>query len=100
MFADHRVTVTVLRTAPARFGGLPTTTTHEVAGCLIAPRSSGEPGEFADTVVSGATLYLPAGADIVATDRVRVRDVTYDVEGDVGDWGPAGSQVALRRSSG
>lgn len=96
-----RETVTVLRpggTTP--FGDPLPGSSHSVDGCLFAPRSSNESSDFANTVITGAQLFGPAGADIKATDQIQVRGVVYDVEGDVGDWGKAGVQVALERSTG
>jgi hypothetical protein len=94
-------TVTVLRPGGRDdFGDPLPGTEHAIAGCLFAPRGSSESSDFANTVITGAQLFAPAGADIRATDQVRIRGVVYDVEGDVGDWGAAGVQVALQRGTG
>ena len=96
-----RLTVTVIRPGGRdTFGNPLPVTRHEIPGCLIAPRGSGEPGDFSNTVVTGAELFAPPGADLLAVDRVVARGVTYEVEGDVGDWGPGGKQAALTKRTG
>lgn len=51
------------------------------------PRPSSEPVQDArNAVTSGWTLYLPAGADVTALDRMRVRGVDYPVQGEPGAW--------------
>lgn len=96
-----RETVAVLRPGGRdAFGDPLPGTEHDIAGCLFAPRGSDESDGFANTVITGAQLFAPAAADIRATDQVRVRGVVYEVEGDVGDWGRAGVQVALQRGTG
>ena len=53
----------------------------------VEPRPSTEPTEDArNAVMSGYTLYPPAGSDVTLADRVRVRGVVYEVEGDPADW--------------
>lgn len=57
----------------------------------LEPRPSDEPVEDArNAVISGWTLYLPAGDPITAKNRVRVRGVVYPVQGEPADWGTAG----------
>lgn len=52
------------------------------------PRPSQEPVQEArNALVSGWTLYLPAGDPITAENRVRVRGVDYPVQGQPADWG-------------
>ena len=54
----------------------------------LEPRPSSEPVQDArNAVVSGWTLYLPAGDPITRLDRVRVRGVVYPVQGEPADWG-------------
>lgn len=50
-------------------------------GCGLAPRGSSEVVQGRDTVITGVTLYAPAGTDLRATDQVRVGGVLYDVDG-------------------
>lgn len=54
----------------------------------LEPRPSSESVQDArNAVASGWTLYLPAGDPITRTNRVRVRDVVYPVQGQPADWG-------------
>jgi hypothetical protein len=104
-------TVTVVRAGPPtedEYGnsvpGEPTES--DVAGCAVAPRSSSEDLEARDQVVVGLTVWMPSGTSVLPTDRMRVRSVLYDVDGEAG-WfqtpftGTAGPvQVALTRVAG
>lgn len=97
-------TVTVVRT-PGRdaFGDpLPGSATEfDVAGCLFAPGPSRELGFAANQVDSDGTVYAPPGTDVLATDKVRVRERLYSVVGDPQDWGnDAGVVIVLRRVTG
>lgn len=96
------LTVTVIRPGGRdNFGNVEPVTSHQVAGCLLAPRGSDEGANtFANTVITGAELFTPPGADLLPSDRVVARGVTYDVEGEVGDWGAGGKQAALTRRTG
>jgi len=54
----------------------------------LEPRPSQEPVQDArNAVVSGWTLYLPAGDPVTRLNRVRVRGVVYPVQGEPADWG-------------
>lgn len=54
----------------------------------LEPRPSQEPVQDArNAVVSGWTLYLPAGDQISRKDRVRIRGKVYPVQGEPADWG-------------
>lgn len=70
-------------------------------GGSIALREGGRDGTTATP-----TLYLPPGADITSRDRVEVRGLTYEVNGEIADWrnpltGAApGLVVPLRRVEG
>lgn len=60
-----------------------------VLGCGVAPRdgnaaSGNEQTQARDTVITGLTLYAPAGTDLRPTDKVRVADVLYEVDGQAG----------------
>lgn len=73
-----------------------------LAGCLFAEASSAEPvavGRAA--VITTATLYAPAGADVRPTDQLRnpAGDV-FTVEGDPAAWPGAGVVVSLKRTKG
>lgn len=84
-----------------------TTTTTAVPGCAFAPRASTEPTERGrQGVIIGGTIYLPAGTTIAHEDQVIVRGVTYDVEGEPGEWvspftgWAPGVEVAVKRAEG
>jgi hypothetical protein len=58
-----------------------------IEGCGFNPGASNEPNQDARTaIVSQPTVYAPAGADILAGDRLVVRGVTYEVDGHPADW--------------
>lgn len=58
------------------------------------PRPSQEPVQDArNSVVSGWTLYLPAGTAVTAANRVRVRGKDYPVQGEPAVWGSRGIVV-------
>jgi hypothetical protein len=62
-------------------------TSVDVPGVAVEPRPSGEPLQDArNQVVSGFTLYMPAGAIITAANRVVVRGATYNVLGEPAVW--------------
>lgn len=53
----------------------------------LEPRPSSEPVQDArNALVSGWTIYLPAGDPITARNRVRVRGAVYPVQGEPADW--------------
>lgn len=65
------------------------------------PRPSSEPTQEArNSVVSGWTLYLPAGDPIGPHNRVRVRGEEYPVQGQPADWMGAGVVVQAFRTEG
>lgn len=58
-----------------------------------------------DRVVTTPTIYAPIGVRFGARDRVTVRGVRYEVDGDSRDWvhpegAPAGTVTTLRRVDG
>ncbi|MFD5384244.1 hypothetical protein ACFWMG_04605 [Streptomyces sp. NPDC127074] len=82
-----------------------------VPGCGIAPRdgnaaSGNEQTQARDTVIIGLTLYAPAGTDLRPTDKVRIANVLYEVDGQAGAFkspftGSSGPVVAaLERVTG
>lgn len=72
---------------PAESWDVPTERTVTTVAPL-EPRPSSEPQQDArNAVVSGWTLYLPAGDPISPRDRVRVRGEVFPVQGDPADWG-------------
>lgn len=80
------------------------TTPAELSITTLAPaepRPSSEPVQNArNAVVDGWTLYLPAGADVTAADRLRVRGAVYSVLGEPADWLDAGIVVQCERVEG
>lgn len=66
-------------------------TETDIAGCVVAPRdgnatSGNEVVQARDQVISGFVVWLPAGTDVRATDRMRVRGVVCEVDGESGHW--------------
>lgn len=74
-------TVTVTRVTTDSFGDRTDGASHDVSGCAIWPTSSVETVDGQDSVVWGLTVLMPSDSDVLATDRVVVRGVTYDVNG-------------------
>ena len=59
----------------------------DIHPATIAPRQADTTEQNGrQGIIVGLTLYLPADSDVLTTDRLEVRDVTYDVEGEPGDW--------------
>lgn len=62
-------------------------TESAVTGCIVAPRHEGEDHEDGrQGVIVGFTVYAPAGADILATDRLTIRGDDHEVDGEPGAW--------------
>jgi len=104
-------TVTVRRRVQGeddRFGN-PTWTwaDDQVDGVAVAPRSSAEPAQVGRlAVITGLSVYLPTDTTIGPHDRLVVRGIEYEVEGEPGDWRSPysgrrpGIEVAVRRVEG
>lgn len=75
---------------------------HDIVTLAPAePRASSEPVQEArNSVTSGWVLYLPAGADVTAQDRFRVRGQVYAVVGEPAAWADAGIVVQLEITKG
>lgn len=78
-----------------------------IEGCAFNPGGSTEPTqEGRNAVITRPEVYAPADADVLAGDRLVVRGLTYDVEGDPADWRSPftgwqpGLVIALERVSG
>lgn len=89
--------------------GNPTTTDAEVTleGAAFDPGGSLEPVEVGRAaVVTSPKLYFRSAVDVTAADRMRVRGVTYTVEGNPALWvspftaATAGMVVELRAVAG
>lgn len=62
-------------------------TRRTIPGCGIAPVSSGEPLRDIRTQVDSAVdVYAPYGVDIRALDRLIIRGITWQVDGDPAAW--------------
>lgn len=55
-----------------------------VAGCAVWARSSSENTDARDQVFIGLSVVMPYGTDVRATDRVKVGDVIYEIDGEPG----------------
>lgn len=61
--------------------------TLDIPGCGVNPGGSNEPTQDArHAVITQPEVYAPAGADVLAGDRLLVRSRTFDVDGDPQDW--------------
>lgn len=123
---NHGSIVTVLRDV---LGGLDqwndpvvaSTSRTDIAGCAVVPRYSSEPVAVGrNGVIIGLTLYVPAGSNILFTDRIEINGggtvagapVTpttakiYAIEGEAADWvnpftgWKPGMEIALKRAVG
>lgn len=85
-------TVTRLRATSVtnRYGGTDKDWTApdeaDIDGCAVAPRLEGETSAGREGVVIGWTVFTPADADVLATDRLRIRSVDHEVDGQPGEW--------------
>lgn len=69
--------------------GNPTTTEVEiqVKGCAFAPGSSAEStATFGGRTDTDGTVYAPSGTVFLPSDKLRIRDVLYTVDGDPQQW--------------
>lgn len=58
---------------------------HDIEGCAVLPRASNEEGR-GWVIVAGRMIVAPFGSDVLATDKVRVDGVLWDVDGEPGDY--------------
>lgn len=79
----------------------------EIDGCKVAPRESDEDHSSGrQAVIQGLTIYTPDGADVLPSDRLRVRGVVHEVVGEPGVWTnpwsgvTAGLELRTRRVAG
>lgn len=78
----------------------------EVAGCAVWPRTSSEDVQARLQVLEGLNVLAPYGTVVGPHDRVRVRGLLYDVDGDPGEWRSpltgfrGGVQIELTRVTG
>lgn len=106
----EQVTVTRPATTTDRYGDQvadwSSTTDTVVEECIVAPGPSGELADARAGVVTAITVYMPAGIDVAAHDRLVVRGAIYDVEGTPAVWSSPftswapGVEVQARRVEG
>jgi hypothetical protein len=81
-------------------------TETDYGSCAVWPRVSSEDVQARDQIIDGLYVLFPVGADVLATDRVRVRGEVYLVDGEPGVYRSPltgtrlGPQVALTRITG
>lgn len=84
---------------------------HTIRRCAVAPRASSDNATRGrDGILVGASLYAPADADLLRTDRLTIGHPgfpgVWEIEGEIGVWGSpftsrrSGIEVALRRAEG
>ena len=93
-------TITIQRATFDRFNDATYTDHHDVTGCIEYPTASTE----ADMAVTDRREVLaPTGADVLATDRVKMDGLIYQVIGKPKDWidpftgWTPGVQISLER---
>lgn len=93
MIFPYGETVTVVRAGLADDGygnqvpdwSNPTRTPYD--GCAVGQGSRGsEVTDDRNAVVSDLVVFMPSGADVMATDRLEVRGRAYEVVGEPFDW--------------
>lgn len=108
-----RETVTVLRAAYVvdRYGNATTerdwanATARSLSGCSVQPVAGNEVLVDRDAIINRWIIYAPKGSDVLSTDRVVHKGITYEVDGDVRVWtGATGNhdsvQAILQRVEG
>lgn len=66
-----------------RYGDPLPATEHTIDDCVLAPAGSSETTDRQNQVTARTTAYAPPGADVRATDRVRLPDGTrWQVDGE------------------
>lgn len=89
--SDEGITILRYQTATDAYGDpIPGTyEPHITVSGKVAPSNPSEPVEVGrNAVITGGTIYIRHGAalDITNEDRVRVRGVDYEIDGEVGVW--------------
>lgn len=68
-------------------GSWATATTTNILGCAVSQGSTSEPLQDGRAqVVSDFTVFMPAGTDVTAQDRLTIRGVECQVDGHPFDW--------------
>lgn len=77
------ITITVQRATFSRFNDATYADHHTIPGCIEYPQESTE----VDMAVTDARIVLvPHASDILATDRIRLGGLDYQVQGLPKDW--------------
>jgi hypothetical protein len=58
----------------------------DITGCSVQPTSATESTDRGDLLITSMTVYLPAGTDLLATDRARWLGDVYEVDGAPARW--------------
>ncbi len=58
----------------------------DIPGCSVQPMVGDEILVDRDARINRWILYAPAGVDVLATDRIRHKGVTYEVQSDIRRW--------------
>lgn len=78
--------------------------TASSSSAWVQPVSSTEDTDGQDRIVARWRIFLPAGSDVLSTDRIGHAGDTYFVDGEVQAWdsagGPHHAEAFLRRVSG
>jgi hypothetical protein len=82
------------------------TSTIDVKGCAFAPASSDESGDtFGGRILSGGTVYAPAGTVFLPSDVLTIRGNPWHIDGEAGEWRSPftnrvkGVEVAVKRGA-
>ena len=100
MIFAHGETVTVRRAVPVDDGrgnqvlDWPNATSAPHPGCAVAQGTRGSQGVQGseiftgdrDAIVSDLIVFMPPGTDVVATDRMEIRGLDYEVVGKPFEW--------------
>lgn len=82
------------------------TTLITVRDCMIGFGNSDEPVQTgADPIVTGLTIYMPNGTQVLPTDRFIIRNTEFVKDGDPQEWNPpfdfqVGVVVKVRKVNG
>lgn len=60
--------------------------TVEIVGCSVQPGASTENLQNRDTTLIAYTVYAPADADVVATDRILIGATPFAIDGEPARW--------------
>lgn len=57
-----------------------------IAGCSVQPGATVEDRQNRDSVLIAFTVYVPAGSDVLATDRIRIGSAVFEIDGEPERW--------------